>query len=213
MKNPEALSSDKQEQSLSEEETFLQRWSRRKLDAEHVITEKVENTAESVTADYRQQYSQTELSPEPLPHELTDEDMPSVDTLDEHSDYTGFMSPKVSETLRRQALRKLFHLPEFNITDGLNDYDGDFTQFAGLGNVVTNEMKRMLAREAEKLAAETGNMQSQPVTDQQINPADNSGQAVAHNEKQNLNTLAADNQDTDVLETDEQVKSRSSADI
>jgi len=81
--------------------------------------------------------------------ELTDADMPPLDSLDSDSDFSLFMSPGVSEQLRAQALRKLFHLPAFNVTDGLNDYDEDYTQFAGLGNVVTQEMKRMLKRELE----------------------------------------------------------------
>ncbi len=39
------------------------------------------------------------------------------------------------------------------MTDGLNDYDEDYTRFAGLGNVVTQEMKRMLQRELEAESA------------------------------------------------------------
>ena len=66
------------------------------------------------------------------------------------SDFSVFMSPGVSEDLRTEALQKLFHQPEFNVTDGLNDYDEDYTSFAGLGTVVTREMKRMLKRELER---------------------------------------------------------------
>ena len=40
---------------------------------------------------------------------------------------------KVSESLRRLALRKLFHGADFNIRDGLDDYDGDYTSFVKLG--------------------------------------------------------------------------------
>ena len=81
------------------------------------------------------------------PRDLTDDDMPPLDSLDENSDYAAFMSPGISETLRRQALRKLFHLPGVHVPDGLDDYDEDFSRFAGLGDVVTHEMKRMLERE------------------------------------------------------------------
>ena len=81
--------------------------------------------------------------------------MPPVETLDADSDYTQFLSPGVSDDLRRQALRELYSQPDFNITDGLNDYDEDYTQFAGLGSLVTHEMKRMLERELEKEHAKT----------------------------------------------------------
>ena len=74
-----------------------------------------------------------------------------MDSLDESSDFSGFMSPKVSEELRRLALRKLFSLPKYNITDGLDDYNEDFTNFAKLGNILTHEMRRALEREQERL--------------------------------------------------------------
>ena len=81
---------------------------------------------------------------------LTDEDMPPLKTLTEESDYTGFLSPKVSDELRKLALRKLFHGSKFNICDGLDDYDEDFTKFAKLGDVITAEMRHRAELEALK---------------------------------------------------------------
>jgi hypothetical protein len=78
--------------------------------------------------------------------------MPPLESLDEHSDYRGFLSPKVSEELRRSALRKLFRQARFNVCDGLDDYAEDFTSFQPLGDVVTQEMRRLLERERVKLA-------------------------------------------------------------
>ncbi|MBL4711112.1 MAG: DUF3306 domain-containing protein [Gammaproteobacteria bacterium] len=83
---------------------------------------------------------------------LTDVDMPPIESLTADSDYTGFMSPKVSDALRRLALRKLFHGAEFNICDGLDDYDGDYTSFAKLGNIVTADMKHQIEMEARNKA-------------------------------------------------------------
>ncbi len=94
---------------------------------------------------------------------LTDADMPALESLDEHSDYSGFLSPGVSEKLRRLAMRKLFTAAVFNVRDGLDDYDEDFTQFEGLGDMVTSDMKhqaevaekrRLEAEERERLASE-----------------------------------------------------------
>lgn len=83
----------------------------------------------------------------------TDADMPPIESLDADSDYSGFMSPRVSESLRRMALRKLFGMPGFNIRDGLDDYDVDYTSFEPLGATVTADMKyhaeRRRARQAE----------------------------------------------------------------
>ena len=70
--------------------------------------------------------------------------MPPLESLGPDSDYSGFLSPGVSESLRRLALRRLFHAPEFNLCDGLDDYDDDFRAFAGLGSVVPVEMRKRL---------------------------------------------------------------------
>lgn len=79
--------------------------------------------------------------------------LPSIESLDEHSDYRAFMSDKVSEELRLQALRKLFRLPQFNVCDGLNDYDEDFASCKPLGSIVTHDMARALDRVLEKAGA------------------------------------------------------------
>ena len=108
--------------------------------------------------------------PEETPSVLTDADMPSLDTLDESSDYSGFLSPGVSDRLRKRALRKLFATAVFNVRDGLDDYDEDFTWFEPLGDMVTSDMKhqaevaerRRLEAEEAKLAeaGESGELQT-----------------------------------------------------
>lgn len=81
--------------------------------------------------------------------EKTDADMPPIDSLHQDSDYAAFLSPKVSEKLRRMALRKLFQLPQFNFTDGLDDYAEDYTNFAPLGDIITADMRHRMGRELE----------------------------------------------------------------
>lgn len=130
------------ERGADSREDFLARWSRRKRDARRDDPEVPGNAAAAVTP------SGTPAGE--AERELTDADMPPIETLDANSDYAPFLSPGVSDDLRQQALRKLFSQPDFNITDGLNDYDEDFTQFAGLGSIVTHEMKRLLRRELEE---------------------------------------------------------------
>lgn len=57
--------------------------------------------------------------------------LPPIESLVYESDYSGFMVEGVSEALRRQALRKLWRSnPVLANVDGLNDYDGDFTDAA-----------------------------------------------------------------------------------
>ena len=60
------------------------------------------------------------------------------------------MSSGVSDKLRNLALRKLFHAPIFNIRDGLDEYDGDYTSFEKLGDIVTADMRHQMELEANK---------------------------------------------------------------
>ena len=83
---------------------------------------------------------------------LTDADMPDIDTLTADSEFSDFFSPGVSEALRKTALRKLFLSEVFNVRDGLDEYDGDYTQFEKLGEIVTSDMQHQLEMEARRKA-------------------------------------------------------------
>ncbi|MFK7995486.1 MAG: DUF3306 domain-containing protein [Granulosicoccus sp.] len=86
---------------------------------------------------------------------LTDNDMPAIETLSSDSDLSGFFNKGVSAALRKAALRHVFQQPQYNVRDGLNDYDGDYTVFEPLGDTVTSDMKWHIARkERERLEAE-----------------------------------------------------------
>lgn len=140
-----------------QEEGFLSRWSRRKHVAKTGIDEKpLEESLEGpeeeilIAADSDEEPSDAALTEEDFP---TDSDMPAVESLDNDSDYSGFMSPKVSDELRNLALRKLFLGGMFNTRDGLDDYDDDFTSFEKLGDVVTADMRHQMEMAKEALAA------------------------------------------------------------
>ena len=120
------------------EEGFLTRWSRRKARTEPSESE----PTEPLPSDTDSQTTQ-----EPIKR---DEDMPPLETIDEDSDVSEFFSPGVSETLRKAALRKLFHSPAFNIVDGLDDYDDDFTTFKALGDIITADMRHQMELEEER---------------------------------------------------------------
>lgn len=93
-----------------EPEPFLTRWSRRKEEARRDVTQ---------THDVPQPPAHTE---EPQP------ELPPLEKLTLESDFRGFMHPKVSEDLRRAALKKLFSDPHFNVMDGLDVYIDDYSK-------------------------------------------------------------------------------------
>ncbi len=138
------------------EESFISRWSRRKtdvankpdMDALNTISESQSIGEVVVLADPNpEQTAKIKQNQEKV---FTDEDMPPIDSLTDDSDFSIFMSPGVSDTLRNLALRKLFSGASFNIRDGLDDYDDDFRTFAGLGDLVTCDMKHQMEMEDDR---------------------------------------------------------------
>jgi len=128
-------------------ESALSRWSRRKQEATKTPSVSEQEPAGVAEASLSTQPSEEDVQ-EPIP--LTDADMPDIDSLAEDSDFTGFMSPGVSDELRNLALRKLFHAPVFNIRDGLDEYDEDYTTFEKLGDIVTCDMKHQIEDQERK---------------------------------------------------------------
>ncbi len=80
----------------------------------------------------------------------TPPELPPLESLGEDSDYSAFMGEGVPQDLRQKALK--FHSPKFNVRDGLDDYDWDFTNPEPLGDIVTAEMRYRIERELERLA-------------------------------------------------------------
>lgn len=91
-----------------EAEPFLSRWSRRKDESRREV--------EAQSAGQ---------STEPDTGALQ---LPPLDKLTFESDYRGFLHPKVSEEMRRAALKKLFSDPHFNVMDGLDVYIDDYSK-------------------------------------------------------------------------------------
>jgi len=97
--------SDKKTPEAPEE--FLSRWSRRKQQV-------------------REQQAAPPVAVTPATQEKPPE-LPPVEGLNMDSDFRGFLHPKVDESLRRAALKKLFHEPHFNVMDGLDTYIDDYS--------------------------------------------------------------------------------------
>jgi len=130
-------------------ESVLSRWSRRKLEADQLESAIDESMLPDAQAG--QNVPVTEESDAEQKPVLTDADMPDIESLNEDSDFSGFMSSGVSDDLRNLALRKLFKAPVFNIRDGLDEYDEDYTYFEKLGDIVTCDMKHQIEMQEKKL--------------------------------------------------------------
>lgn len=54
-------------------------------------------------------------------------ELPPVESLTFESDFTAFLQPSVAQSVRQQALKKLFTDPRFNVMDGLDVYIDDYS--------------------------------------------------------------------------------------
>ena len=91
-------------------EAFLSRWSKRKQG------QPLETSVEAAESQPPAQVQSEEAIQEPAEKELTDADMPDLESLDGQSDVSMFFSEGVSKALRQKALKQLFHQPSFNVT-------------------------------------------------------------------------------------------------
>jgi hypothetical protein len=155
-KRPSTADHDRPVTEAADSDPFLSRWSRRKRavksggDPDAAAGE----PAPAAGLDENGAAAMEEPAPagdEVQAPELTDEDMPPLEAIDENTDMRGFFSPKVSQAVKKAALRKFFHNPAFNVVDGLDDYDDDFRSFAALGDIVTSDMRGQMDREAERV--------------------------------------------------------------
>lgn len=152
--------------SASGEEGFLHRWSRRKGEARVAQTATEPDlpapdiagpAADGAVATTLPTTAPLEdgagagVTAAAVPVPPGDDDMPPLETLGQESDVSAFFSPRVSETLRRAALRRIFHQPSFNVTDGLDDYAADYRHLMPLGDIVTSDMRLQLERAEERL--------------------------------------------------------------
>jgi len=121
---------------------FLRRWSQRKLAAARQSTQapppgatlpaaagttptSTSGSAEGATGAP----PASGLAPTPQSAHEDAAQLPPVETLDFDADFTRFLAPQVDATVRRQALRKLFSDPRFNVMDGLDVYIDDYSKF------------------------------------------------------------------------------------
>lgn len=134
---------------------FLRRWARRKAEVRSGdATEDPE--AASAEASVQPPETTTPGLSEPADSgdspELTDADMPALESLDQDADYSPFLSRGVSADLRQKALRQLFRQPKFNVETCLEDYQDDYLNFQPLGDIVTCDMRHQTEVEARRRA-------------------------------------------------------------
>jgi len=133
---------------------LLSRWSRRKRQAESAPLER-----EALDQPGTEETPSEDVEPEERidPRtgkrfsELTDEDMPALDSIRPDSDVSVFMAKNISPALRMKALSKIFHSAKYNKICLCAEYAEDYTSFEPLGDIIPHDLKASIAREAQRL--------------------------------------------------------------
>ncbi|MCK8514809.1 DUF3306 domain-containing protein [Methylonatrum kenyense] len=136
---------------------LLSRWSRRKQQAQAETSETLPSSPElardEVAAEAVEDDPDERIDPRTGKRfsELTDDDMPALDSLMPDSDLSMFMAKNISPALRMKALTRVFHSAKFNKVCLCAEYAEDYTTFEPLGDVIPHDLKASIAREAKRL--------------------------------------------------------------
>lgn len=157
----------------------LERWSRLKrnvpqdqdappasLPAEESVDEMAAEPTASSNEVEPPHTDATQAPPEPgsLDHTL-----PDPETLEAGSDFSAFMVPGVSGALRRRALKRLWATGNYNVRDGLDDYDADYNK---LLKPMASELASKLRRWTHKVEEAVDKSLDEPESQKELAAAD-----------------------------------------
>ncbi|MGR5357803.1 DUF3306 domain-containing protein [Vibrio chagasii] len=199
---------------------FFSRWSQRKLDESTDKAREAEQPLEETSVTSPESASQTptsaeELAPnDPAPIEPTNALGESGDTKESASEATEELSmaqllvSEASESVKKAALRKLFLSEEFNVRDGLDDYDDDYSNLKSLSEGVAESLRDWVKEKAEE---ETSSEQEQVTENKEEVSVNNAEDAesdlvesdeITGQQKGLYKNTVSDSFDTDAIEND-----------
>ncbi|CAH6908417.1 conserved hypothetical protein [Vibrio chagasii] len=199
---------------------FFSRWSQRKLDESTDKAREAEQPLEETSVTSPESASQTptsaeELAPnDPAPIEPTNALGESGDAKESASEATEELSmaqllvSEASESVKKAALRKLFLSEEFNVRDGLDDYDDDYSNLKSLSEGVAESLRDWVKEKAEE---ETSSEQEQVTENKEEVSVNNAEDAesdlvesdeITGQQKELYKNTVSDNFDTDAIKND-----------
>jgi hypothetical protein len=148
------------------EEPFLARWARLKRESHQPSPGSGDALEEAPAQPVRTEAAPAEedavTSSEAGEEDVAAPELPPLESLTEESDFAPFLKAGVDPQLRREALRKMWRNPKYNIIDELDPYRADYKSFIALGDIITSDMKyhaaRLLREQLEK-AAQAGEVE------------------------------------------------------
>ncbi|SDK80800.1 Protein of unknown function [Franzmannia pantelleriensis] len=80
-----------------------------------------------------------------------DHTLPAPETLGPGSDFKAYLVPGVSSALKNRALRRLWATGNYNVRDGLDDYDLDYSQMRKMTAETSETVRQWGKKLVEKL--------------------------------------------------------------
>ncbi|WP_051118422.1 DUF3306 domain-containing protein [Vibrio campbellii] len=189
--------------------SFFSRWSKRKLD--ETTTEptdaKVVDSVESTEPETAQAHAELSTKAQALATEAsaieTESQEASSETTDpEEMSVAQLLVSEASESVKKAALRKMFLSEEFNVRDGLDDYDDDYSNLKSLSEGVAETLRDWVKEKTEEEPAEETTQSTESYEESDIESADvelAEGAEIPEEQKElDINTVSGE---SDNLET------------
>ncbi|ELH4835196.1 DUF3306 domain-containing protein [Vibrio harveyi] len=189
--------------------SFFSRWSKRKL--EETTTEptdaKVVDSVESTEPETAQAHEELSTEAQALATEAsateTESQQASNETTDpEEMSVAQLLVSEASESVKKAALRKMFLSEEFNVRDGLDDYDDDYSNLKSLSEGVAETLRDWVKEKTEEEPAEETTQSTESHEESDIESADvefADGAEIPEEQKElDINTVS---NKSDILET------------
>ncbi|MHA2690021.1 DUF3306 domain-containing protein [Vibrio harveyi] len=189
--------------------SFFSRWSKRKL--EETTTEptdaKVVESVESTEPETAQAHEELSTEAQALATEAsateTESQQASNETTDpEEMSVAQLLVSEASESVKKAALRKMFLSEEFNVRDGLDDYDDDYSNLKSLSEGVAETLRDWVKEKTEEEPAEETTQSTESHEESDIESADvelaEGAEIPEEQKKLDINTVS---NESDILET------------
>lgn len=159
--------------------SFFSRWSKRKL--EETTTEpsdaKVVETVESTEPETAQAHEELSTEAQALVTEAPAIETESQEASSEATDpeemsVAQLLVSEASESVKKAALRKMFLSEEFNVRDGLDDYDDDYSNLKSLSEGVAETLRDWVKDKTEGEPAEETAQSTESHEESDIESAD-----------------------------------------
>ncbi|HDM8228922.1 TPA: DUF3306 domain-containing protein [Vibrio campbellii] len=189
--------------------SFFSRWSKRKL--EETTTEptdaKVVGSVESTEPETAQAHEELSTEAQTLATEASaieteSQETSSETTVPEEMSVAQLLVSEASESVKKAALRKMFLSEEFNVRDGLDDYDDDYSNLKSLSEGVAETLRDWVKEKTEEEPAEETTQSTESHEESDIESADvelAEGAEIPEEQKElDINTVS---NESDILET------------